>query len=102
MDKTLRHSSFIPFFCRFWEPNWRGQTWDSGFKAHVGSIAATFLASSWFDSARHFCAKSVEMFKKEWYTSVIAYNLVAQFRRQAAVDGTRRACEKIGLSVVGH
>ena len=29
-------------------------------------------------------AKSVEMFKKELYTSVIAYNLVAQFRRQAA------------------
>lgn len=29
-------------------------------------------------------AKSVEMFKKELYTSVVAYNLVAQFRRQAA------------------
>lgn len=29
-------------------------------------------------------AKSVEMFQKELYTSVIAYNLVAQFRRQAA------------------
>jgi len=29
-------------------------------------------------------AKSVEMFRKELYTSVIAYNLVAQFRRQAA------------------
>jgi hypothetical protein len=29
-------------------------------------------------------AKSVEMFEKELYTSVIAYNLVAQFRRQAA------------------
>jgi hypothetical protein len=29
-------------------------------------------------------AKSVEMFKKELYTSIVAYNLVAQFRRQAA------------------
>ena len=29
-------------------------------------------------------AKSVAMFQKELYTSVIAYNLVAQFRRQAA------------------
>ena len=29
-------------------------------------------------------AKSVEMFKKELYTSVVAYNLVAQFRRQSA------------------
>lgn len=29
-------------------------------------------------------AKSVEMFKKEFYTSVVAYNLVAQFRRQSA------------------
>lgn len=29
-------------------------------------------------------AKSVEMFQKELYTSVVAYNLVAQFRRQAA------------------
>jgi DDE family transposase len=29
-------------------------------------------------------AKNVEMFKKEFYTSIVAYNLVAQFRRQAA------------------
>jgi len=29
-------------------------------------------------------AKSVEMFHKELYTSLVAYNLVAQFRRQAA------------------
>lgn len=29
-------------------------------------------------------AKSVEMFYKEFYTSIVAYNLVAQFRRQAA------------------
>lgn len=29
-------------------------------------------------------AKSVEMFKKELYTSIVAYNLVAQFRRQSA------------------
>lgn len=29
-------------------------------------------------------ARSVEMFKKELYTSIVAYNLVAQFRRQAA------------------
>ena len=29
-------------------------------------------------------AKSVDMFKKELYTSVVAYNLVGQFRRQAA------------------
>lgn len=29
-------------------------------------------------------AKSVEMFKKELYTSIVAYNLTAQFRRQAA------------------
>jgi hypothetical protein len=29
-------------------------------------------------------AKSVEMFEKELYASVVAYNLVAQFRRQAA------------------
>jgi hypothetical protein len=32
-------------------------------------------------------AKSVEMFQKELYTSVVAYNLVAQFRRQAAAMG---------------
>ena len=30
-------------------------------------------------------AKSVDMFKKELYTSVVAYNLVSQIRRQAAV-----------------
>ena len=29
-------------------------------------------------------AKSVEMFKKELLTSMVAYNLVVQFRRQAA------------------
>ena len=29
-------------------------------------------------------AKSVDMFRKELYTSVVAYNLVGQFRRQAA------------------
>ena len=29
-------------------------------------------------------AKSVDMFQKELYTSVVAYNLVGQFRRQAA------------------
>lgn len=29
-------------------------------------------------------AKSVEMFKKELHTSIVAYNLVTQFRRQAA------------------
>jgi hypothetical protein len=34
--------------------------------------------------AENIRAKSVEMFKKELYTSVVAYNLVAQFRRQAA------------------
>ena len=34
--------------------------------------------------AENIRAKSVEMFKKEFYTSVVAYNLVAQFRRQAA------------------
>jgi hypothetical protein len=34
--------------------------------------------------AENLRAKSVEMLKKELYTSVVAYNLVAQFRRQAA------------------
>lgn len=34
--------------------------------------------------AENIRAKSVEMFKKELYTSIVAYNLVAQFRRQAA------------------
>jgi hypothetical protein len=34
--------------------------------------------------AENIQAKSVEMFQKELYTSVVAYNLVAQFRRQAA------------------
>ncbi len=34
--------------------------------------------------AENIRAKSVEMFKKELYTSVVAYNLVVQFRRQAA------------------
>lgn len=34
--------------------------------------------------AENIRAKSVEMFEKELYTSVVAYNLVAQFRRQAA------------------
>ena len=34
--------------------------------------------------AENIRAKSVDMFKKELYTSVVAYNLVAQFRRQAA------------------
>jgi len=34
--------------------------------------------------AENIRAKSVEMFQKELYTSVVAYNLVAQFRRQAA------------------
>jgi hypothetical protein len=32
----------------------RGQTENSGFKAHARSIAATFLGISWFESARHF------------------------------------------------
>lgn len=34
--------------------------------------------------AENIRAKSVEMFTKELYASVVAYNLVAQFRRQAA------------------
>jgi hypothetical protein len=34
--------------------------------------------------AENILAKSVEMFKKEFHTSVVAYNLVMQFRRQAA------------------
>lgn len=34
--------------------------------------------------AENIRAHSVEMFQKELYTSVVAYNLVAQFRRQAA------------------
>jgi hypothetical protein len=34
--------------------------------------------------AENIRAKSVEMFKKELYTSIVAYNLVAQFRRQSA------------------
>lgn len=34
--------------------------------------------------AENIRAQSVEMFKKELYTSVVAYNLVAQFRRQSA------------------
>lgn len=34
--------------------------------------------------AENIRAKSVEMFQKELYTSIVAYNLVAQFRRQAA------------------
>lgn len=34
--------------------------------------------------AENIRAKSVEMFKKELYTSIVAYNLVVQFRRQAA------------------
>ena len=34
--------------------------------------------------AENIEAKSVEMFQKELYTSVVAYNLVAQFRRQSA------------------
>jgi hypothetical protein len=34
--------------------------------------------------AENIRAKSVEMVKKELYTSIVGYNLVAQFRRQAA------------------
>jgi len=34
--------------------------------------------------AENIRAKSVAMFKKELYTSIVAYNLVTQFRRQAA------------------
>lgn len=34
--------------------------------------------------AENIRAQSVEMAKKELYTSIVAYNLVAQFRRQAA------------------
>ena len=34
--------------------------------------------------AENIRAKSVEMFNKELYTSVVAYNLVVQFRRQSA------------------
>lgn len=34
--------------------------------------------------AENIRAKSVEMVKKELYTSIVAYNLVVQFRRQAA------------------
>jgi hypothetical protein len=34
--------------------------------------------------AENIRARSVEMFKKELYTSIVAYNLVAQFRRQSA------------------
>jgi hypothetical protein len=34
--------------------------------------------------AENILAKSVDMIKKELFTSVVAYNLVAQFRRQAA------------------
>lgn len=34
--------------------------------------------------AENIRAKSVQMFQKELYTSVVAYNLAAQFRRQAA------------------
>ena len=34
--------------------------------------------------AENIRAKTVEMFKKELYTSVVGYNLVVQFRRQAA------------------
>ena len=34
--------------------------------------------------AENIRAKSVEMFQKELYASVVAYNLVMQFRRQAA------------------
>lgn len=34
--------------------------------------------------AKNIRAKSVKMFQKELYTSVVAYNLVAQFRRQSA------------------
>jgi len=34
--------------------------------------------------AENIRAKSVEMMKKELYTSIVAYNLVVQFRRQAA------------------
>jgi hypothetical protein len=34
--------------------------------------------------AENIRAKSVEMVKKELYTSIVAYNLVTQFRRQAA------------------
>ncbi|MCP4825894.1 MAG: IS4 family transposase [Shimia sp.] len=37
--------------------------------------------------AENIRAKSVEMFQKELYASVVAYNLVAQFRRQAAQLG---------------
>lgn len=37
--------------------------------------------------AENIRAKSVEMFQKELYTSVVAYNLVAQFRRAAAKLG---------------
>lgn len=37
--------------------------------------------------AENIRAKSVDMVKKELYTSIIAYNLVAQFRRQAAKLG---------------
>ena len=34
--------------------------------------------------AENIRAKSVEMVTKELYNSIVAYNLVAQFRRQAA------------------
>lgn len=37
--------------------------------------------------AENIRAKSVEMFEKELYSSVVAYNLVAQFRRQSAQLG---------------
>lgn len=38
--------------------------------------------------AENIRAQTVEMFKKELYTSIVAYNLVAQFRRQSAKIAT--------------
>jgi hypothetical protein len=56
--------------------------------------------------AENIRAKSVEMVKKELMTSVIAYNLIAQFRRQAAklvgVQPRRLSFKGVWLSFRDH
>jgi hypothetical protein len=56
--------------------------------------------------AENILAKSVEMVKKELFTSVVAYNLIAQFRRQAArlarVKPRRLSFKGVWLSFRDH
>ena len=56
--------------------------------------------------AENILAQSVEMVKKELFTSVVAYNLIAQFRRQAArlarVKPRRLSFKGVWLSFRDH